>query len=443
MSAGELVARALSSLALPTELFVAALLFARHLPRRPRFAARAAGVLAVYAALALAFVVLFPELVVEGYERPLAGLDPGLWSLLHMVGTVVVCGALLLAVVPALRACLVVDRWGAVFCAVCGYALQNFGSGLGELVGHLSGTAGPTGAGLPCTLGGCVASYLVFYLLLVRRVDPSALRRDANPLLASMTVATVVAVIGFDVVLKGADVVALPLATYAELRVAHGIVCVFVLVVNVAIVANGQLRTERDVARRVARERERHLSVARASVEAVNARVHDIRHEVARTLATSEQGVDRKLLASVIREIDVYDAPAHTGNEVLDTVLTERSLICSRDGISLTATADGAALAGIGDADLYALASLALDDAVAEARCAEPGRRSVSFTVRRAAGMAQLHLECYATEASDAPSWHEAELRALVGRHDGTLSLVREGGTVSLDVLLPSPAAAG
>lgn len=438
MSAATLLAHAASAFALPAELFVAALLFARSLPRRPRFAGRVAGVLAAYAVLALVSVALFPQLVVDGYERPPHGLGPDLWSLLRMVGTVAVCGALLVSVAPALRACHVVDRWGAVFCAVCGYALQNFGSGLGELAGRLAGATGPTGAGLAYTLGGCVVSYVVFYLLLVRRVDPSALRSDANPLLATMTVATVVAVIGFDVVLKDADVVALPLATYAALRVAHGIVCVFVLVVNVAIVANGQLRSERDVARRVARERERHLAAARTSVEAVNARVHDIRHEVARTLAASGQGVDRALLASVIREIDIYDAPARTGNEVLDTVLTERALICSRDGISLTASADGGALATMGSADLYALVSLALDDAIAEARAAGPGRRSVSFTARRAAGMAQLHLECYAAKEPGAPAWHEPELRALVERNGGTLSLVRAGGTVSLDALLPS-----
>ncbi len=65
--------------------------------------------------------------------------------------------------------------------------------------------------------------------------------------------------------------------------------------------------------------------------------------------------VDPAALADVAREVDVYDAAVHTGNEALDTILTEKSLVCQREGITLTCVADGSALDFMAPADIYAL----------------------------------------------------------------------------------------
>lgn len=44
------------------------------------------------------------------------------------------------------------------------------------------------------------------------------------------------------------------------------------------------------------------------------------------------------------QEIRSYEAQNKTGNEVLDTILTSKSLYCQQHGITLTCVADGAAL---------------------------------------------------------------------------------------------------
>ena len=52
-------------------------------------------------------------------------------------------------------------------------------------------------------------------------------------------------------------------------------------------------------------------------------------------------------LGDIAREVDVYDSTVRTGNEALDTILTEKSLMCSGEGIVLTVIANGAALDGL------------------------------------------------------------------------------------------------
>ena len=53
-----------------------------------------------------------------------------------------------------------------------------------------------------------------------------------------------------------------------------------------------------------------------------------------------------------------------TGNEILDTILTEKSLICENSGIHINCVADGSLLAFMNPVDLYTLFGNALDNAI-------------------------------------------------------------------------------
>ena len=63
--------------------------------------------------------------------------------------------------------------------------------------------------------------------------------------------------------------------------------------------------------------------------------------------------VDREALNDIAREVNVSDSVVETGNEALDTILTEKSLACSQEGITLSCIADGAALGARLPSDIY------------------------------------------------------------------------------------------
>ena len=63
-------------------------------------------------------------------------------------------------------------------------------------------------------------------------------------------------------------------------------------------------------------------------------------------------------------EIQHYEAQNKTGNSVLDTVLTGKSLYCAKHQIKLTCVADGAKLAFMDVMDLCTLFGNALDNAI-------------------------------------------------------------------------------
>ena len=92
----------------------------------------------------------------------------------------------------------------------------------------------------------------------------------------------------------------------------------------------------------------------------------------------------------------IYDAMVETGNEILDTVLTEKSLICEARGITLTCVADGECLSFMDAVDIYAIFGNALDNAIeAVSALEDPDRRSIAVMVFARANLVFLQLENY------------------------------------------------
>ena len=63
-------------------------------------------------------------------------------------------------------------------------------------------------------------------------------------------------------------------------------------------------------------------------------------------------------------EIRQYEAQNKTGNKVLDTVLTSKSLYCNKNGITFTCVADGTLLDFMDVMDICSIFGNALDNAI-------------------------------------------------------------------------------
>lgn len=80
--------------------------------------------------------------------------------------------------------------------------------------------------------------------------------------------------------------------------------------------------------------------------------------------------------------IMIYDHVLETDNEVLNTILSEKSLYCKNHQITLTCIADGAPLDFMSTMDTYALLGNALDNAIeAVSKYKEIEKRVVSLTI--------------------------------------------------------------
>ena len=123
-------------------------------------------------------------------------------------------------------------------------------------------------------------------------------------------------------------------------------------------------------------------SLAKENIDLINRKCHDLKHQM-RALKNMEGTEARSQYVSELeRSIQIYDAIVKTGNDALDTILTEKSLFCEANRILVNCVADGSRLDFINPVDLYAIFGNAMDNAIESVQgIRDPGRRVIDVLV--------------------------------------------------------------
>ena len=412
-----------------------------RLPRRSFFSMRLIGAVALMLAVSIAERPL--------YDWALAGpLAP---KLLVFVGTLASCFASVLLLFE-------VSVWQAVFCCTSAYAIQNLASGTASLMRTLAGTYVPElffdnfWYVFPSTL----LVYPLYFALFARNVRRQGLVDGSDSETVIVALVTVFAVIGLDVAIKDATAF-VPLETLLIMRAAHGFICAFILYSEYKVLFGHRMAIEQELARRLLAERERQYHLSRDNIEAINVKCHDIRHQI-RQLAGEQGRIDQAVLEDINREVTIYESGADTGNEALDTILTEKGLLCSQEGITLSVMADGSAVDFLAAADVYSFFGNALDNAIEAVRAIDdPERRIISLNVERRNEMASVLVEnCYraalsfrdglprTTKGDEKNHGFGMRSMQLVAEHyGGTISVSARDGIFSLSALFMQPEGKG
>ncbi len=341
----------------------------------------------------------------------------------------------------------------ALFCATAGYALQNLSSCLDRIVGQVLISAGVVDTSVfavPVVVA--VITYSACHALLIRRIQGSSMLAISNSWWMVLLFVMVEAiVIGFDQVIGQIETFDVPVTIQLLLRTVHALVCVFVLFSEYQILYASQTDFERRCAESLLAERARQYEMSRQNIEAINIKCHDIKHQI-RSLSSGSSMASPGALAELADEVAVYDSVVRTGNDAVDTILTEKSLLCQQRGVTLTCIVDGRALGQMVDADIYTLFGNLLDNAIEAAQqIPSEGRRSVSLTVKRRRGMVYIHEENLVATAptfvGGVPQTTKQDranhgfgvrsMRLLVEKYDGLMSMGMEGDTFVVDIALP------
>ncbi len=103
---------------------------------------------------------------------------------------------------------------------------------------------------------------------------------------------------------------------------------------------------------------------SRESIDLINRKYHDLKHQIAVLRSEPDARKRADFLDGMEQEIRNYEAQNKTGNSVLDTVLTGKSLYCAKHHIELTCVADGALLEFMDVMDICTVFGNMLDNAI-------------------------------------------------------------------------------
>lgn len=188
------------------------------------------------------------------------------------------------------------------------------------------------------------------------------------------------------------------------------------------------------------------------SMAVINQKYHDLKYQIQaiRNGLENEEGL--AYLDQIEKDIKFYEAQNRTGNSILDTILTGKSIQCQQLGIQFTTVIDGKILDFISTIDLATLFGNMLDNAIESVqKIEELDERLIHLMVTEEKGFARIRLEnrfVGELEYEDGlpkttksqQEYHGFGLKSIqdiVHKYDGTLSISDKNAWFELRILIP------
>lgn len=360
----------------------------------------------------------------------------------------------LLACVPIARTVFEVSLWDAVFCCTAGYALQNLAHSLWETLRFLTVPDLPSDNPLSGASQLAVAAvvFLLGYRLLVRRIHTDRLEGEGD----RRTLLVLLGVIAVNIVLDTSirelyDMGALPEEAFLLLMLVQLFICALTLYLDYEILYSNRMRADAAATRQLMADERRQYELSRDTIEAINVRCHDIRHQV--HSLSGRSGTGEEFMRSIDGLISIYDSGVQTSNPALDVILTEKGLLCGRKEIELTCSANGSILSFMSEQDVYSLFGNALDNAIDAADAiSDPERRLIDVSVRRMGQMAVIQVRNFyegelrqeggslgSTKGGGLHGYGTKSMRLVAERYGGSITFDARDGLFRVHVLLPIP----
>ena len=212
-------------------------------------------------------------------------------------------------------------------------------------------------------------------------------------------------------------------------------------------------RAERDqmIMERLLRQEQEQHEMSRATIDVINRKCHDLRHQIAALRHMGEEEKERSI-RQLEKAVMIYDSFPKSGNPDLDIVLAEKSLLAEQQHVSVRCIVDGSKLTFLDLEDMYSLMGNALDNAIeATSKEENEAKRIVTLYAATKGNLYSIHLEnpcarqplfmddlpVTSKPDTDYHGFGMRSMRYLCEKYGGALTAGWEDGIFSLDMLFP------
>lgn len=214
------------------------------------------------------------------------------------------------------------------------------------------------------------------------------------------------------------------------------------------------IRQELELMNLLWKNKREQYEITRENINLINQKCHDLKHQISALRKLNKDEFD-KYLEEIDNSIHIYESLIHTGNDVFDTILTEKSLYCKDREIQVSCVADGSQMDFIETIDLYAILGNAMDNAIeAVSKFQESEKRQIDVMIYRQQNFLVMNFinpmenkleydedELPITTKGDR-QYHGFGLRSMrhfVKKYDGYLHIAEKDGCFSLKIMMPIP----
>lgn len=191
--------------------------------------------------------------------------------------------------------------------------------------------------------------------------------------------------------------------------------------------------------------------ISKETMEVINMKSHDMRH----LLGLLEKGgvVSDETIGEIKKATGTFGAMVNSGNPVLDVILTEKSLLCEKNGIVITYMVDDVGLDELLPEEIAAVFGNLLDNAIQYLINVESVElRVITLTIKRKLGMVFIHVENYCPDSlfyddslpvttnydKTIHGYGLKSVRFIVSKHNGVMQVGNKDDKFCVDITFPS-----
>lgn len=210
-----------------------------------------------------------------------------------------------------------------------------------------------------------------------------------------------------------------------------------------------RVKFEKEMDEYMARAAIRQQKMSQEAVDLINIKAHDLKRSLEAIRYEMDSQSVEKELQSAEKAIQEYNAIIKTGNEALDTILTEKNLNCIQKKIEFTFLTEGNALDFMEPIDIFLLFGNALDNAIERLLKEEEENRIISLKVSKRGSYTIISIENYCSEQinfeNGLPKTSKIDknyhgfgmksIRSIVEKYDGNMVVKHEDSIFFLNLL--------
>ncbi|MDE6059485.1 MAG: ATP-binding protein [Clostridia bacterium] len=237
---------------------------------------------------------------------------------------------------------------------------------------------------------------------------------------------------------------------YVLLTLSESVFCFLIIAIQFGINGIVRLESNKIVADELLMQSQKQYELLKENIEIINLKCHDLRHQI-RSLKNGNVA-DNQFINDLENSISIYDSTINTGNEILDVILTDKSLRCNANGIQFMCIADGKSLGFMEDMDINSLFGNAIENAFEyETTLEEKEKRFISLNVNAEGRLLFICVENYfegalkivdglpITTKNDKQNhgFGMTSIRRTVDKYGGSLQIKTEDNLFSLNICIP------
>ena len=293
-------------------------------------------------------------------------------------------------------------RWAEVlFAGVCGYATQHTAFALITIINQLTGLSlSPVPDFIFVRVLPYAAVSAVVYFGVIRRNAGKGTVRERDFRMVVLALVILFTVIVISVLVDDQDIRENSVLLENVFCKLYAIVCsLLAIFVAYFVSRQNQILHENEIMEGMLRQSQENQRLSQETINIINIKCHDLKYRLTQIPRTADSD-QKEYIQDVSDALTIYENTYQTGNETLDLVLTEKSLMCSQYHIKLSCMVDGTVLSFLKSPDIYALFGNLMDNAI-ESVLKEPDedKRIISLTVTWQGQGRHIHVENYCGEA--------------------------------------------